>query len=370
MAPATTRATWGYRSSGCGAPDTVPRSLASRVRGALRRAIGRGRARAGRDLSRPWLIAQGPATIEDIFYCFRLLLGRPPNREEWGGHAGQTGSDLDAVVRSYLSSLEFSRRAEALAAHQLGDRVTLVRAGGFSIYVPEDDAAVGQHVKRDAYEPNVSALFRARLRPGMHVLDVGANIGYYTMLSASLVGVSGSVTAIEPNPNCIKLLEASRRVNGFAHVVALQVAAGRDRGLLVLHGSYSNAMTSSPPDEAAALIRSNTVPSFKIDDLVPSDSRIDFVKIDVEGAEYNALMGASDLIRRCHPAIVSEFSPHTMPGISGVDGRQYLRFLLGFGYKMSVIEAGGALRACGTDPEKVMDAFGRSGVDHIDILLD
>ena len=347
----------------------MPRSLRSLARGALRRALRRGRP-AGPDLRKPWLIRQGPATVEDIFYCFRLLLGRPPNREEWGGHAAQAGGDLDAVVRSYLTSLEFSRRAEALTAHQLGDRVTLVRSSGFSIYVPEDDVAVGQHVKRDAYEPDVTAVFRARLRPGMHVLDVGANIGYYTMLSASLVGPTGSVTAIEPNPSCIKLLEASRRANGFAHVTPLQVAAGRDRGLLVLHGSHSNAMTSAPPDDAAALVRSTTVPSFRIDDLVPADKKIDFIKIDVEGAEHNALSGAAALIRRCRPTIVSEFSPYTMPGISGVDGRQYLRSLLEFGYSMWVIAGGGALRPCGTDPEKVMAAFDQSGVDHIDILLD
>ncbi|HET7700069.1 MAG TPA: FkbM family methyltransferase [Candidatus Limnocylindria bacterium] len=348
----------------------MARSLLSLARGALRRTLRRGRAPATRDLRRPWLIKQGPATVEDIFYCFRLLLGRPPNREEWGGHAAQAGEELDTVVRSYLGSLEFARRAEALAAHQLGDRVTLVRSSGFSIYVPEDDVAVGQHVKRDAYEPNVTAVFRDRLRPGMHVLDVGANIGYYTMLSAALVGPSGSVTAIEPNPSCIKLLEASRRANGFAHVTVLQVAAGRDRGLLVLHGSHSNAMTSAPPDDAGALIRSRTVPSFRIDDLVPADRKIDFVKIDVEGAEHNALSGAVGLIRRCHPTIVSEFSPYTMPGISGVDGRQYLRFLLELGYSMWVIGDGGALRSCGTDPEKVMAAFDESGVDHIDILLD
>jgi hypothetical protein len=59
-----------------------------------------------------------------------------------------------------------------------------------------------------------------------------------------------------------------------------------------------------------------------------------------------------------------------MPGISGVDGREYLRFLLGFGYKIAVIQADGNLRECGTDAERVMDAYLSSGVDHIDILLD
>ena len=94
--------------------------------------------RTGLDLSEPWKIPQSPATQEDIFYCFRLLLGRPPNREEWDGHAGQAGSDLDAVVRNYLNSLEFSRRAERLWTHRLNDRVSLAKLKGFSIYVQDE----------------------------------------------------------------------------------------------------------------------------------------------------------------------------------------------------------------------------------------
>ena len=129
-------------------------------------------------------------------------------------------------------------------------------------------------------------------------------------------------------------------------------------------------MTTAVPDEAAALLNSMTVPCFRVDDLIPRNKRIDFVKVDVQGAEYNALLGASELIRRCHPTIVSEFSPDAMPGISGVDGVQYLRFLVDLGYKIAVIEDGGTLRACGTDAERVMDAYRTSGVDHIDLLLD
>ena len=321
-------------------------------------------------LAEPWEIPQSPATGEDIFFCFRLLLGRPPNHEEWGGHFAQRGTDLDALVRSYMTSFEFSRRADMLLRNRSNERVSLAKSKGFSIYVQEADTQVSEHVKRDAYEPNVTAVFLDRLRPGMHVLDIGANIGWYTMLSASLVGPSGSVIAIEPNPESAKLLEASRRANSFENVIVLQVAAGREPGLLVLHGSYGDAMTLAAPNDEAALRDATTVPSFKVDDLIPREKKIDLVKIDVQGAEYNALLGASELITRWHPTIVSEFSPSMMPGISGVDGREYLRFLLGFGYKFAVIERDGTLRGCGTDAESVMDAYLSSGVDHIDILLD
>ena len=321
-------------------------------------------------LAEPWEIPQSPVTGEDIFFCFRLLLGRPPNHEEWGGHFAQRGTDLDALVRSYMTSFEFSKRTDTLLGNRSNDRVSLATSTRFSIYVQEADAAISEHVKRDAYEPNVTAIFLDRLRPGMHVLDIGANIGWYTMLSASLVGPSGSVTAIEPNPDSAKLLEASRRANSFDNVIVLQVAAGREPGLLVLHGSYGDAMTLATPDDAAALTNATTVPSFRVDDLIPREKKIDLVKIDVQGAEYNAVLGASELIKRWHPTIVSEFSPSMMPGISGVDGGEYLRFLLGFGYKIAVIEGDGTLRECGTDAASVMNAYTSRGVDHIDIILD
>lgn len=202
----------------------------------------------------------------------------------------------------------------------------------------------------------------------MHVLDIGANIGYFTMLSASLVGAAGSVMAIEPNAANAKLLEASRRINAFDNVVVVQAAAGREIGLLVLNTSHSNGTTASPSGDLKSLMDSITVPCFKIDDFI-NGKNIDFVKIDVEGAEYNALLGASDMIARCHPTIASEFSPDLMPGISGVDGPQYLQFLLSFGYNISVIEIDGSLTSCGNDVAKVMAAYFDSGVDHIDILM-
>lgn len=341
-----------------------------RIGGLLRSALRPLLRRPAFLLAEPWKIPQSPATGEDIFFCFRLLLGRPPNHEEWGGHFAQRGTEIDALVRSYMTSFEFSRRADSLLGHRSNAHVSLARSKHFSIYVQEADAAIAEHVKRDAYEPNVTAVFLDRLRPGMHVVDIGANIGWYTMLSASLVGRAGTVTAIEPNPDSAKLLEASRRANSFDNVTVLQVAAGRERELLVLHGSYGDAMTLAAPDDAAELTSATTVQSFKVDDLVPPGRKIDLVKIDVQGAEYNALLGASELIGRWHPTIVSEFSPNMMPGISGVDGREYLRFLLGFGYKISVIERDGTLKDCGTDADSVMDAYLSGGVDHIDILLD
>src|SRR5437660_11930175 len=86
----------------------------------------------------------GTATVEDIFYCFRLLLGRCPNPEEWPGHSTRVGEDIENLVTSYITSREFAQRG--LLTKTYRDKVELVELPGFSIFASVDDLAVGNHV--------------------------------------------------------------------------------------------------------------------------------------------------------------------------------------------------------------------------------
>ncbi len=302
------------------------------------------------------------ATVKDVFYCFRLLLGRYPHAEEWRGHTARGGEALHGLVESYVHSRECALR---YPPRQQAGETLLTQIDGFRIYSAADDASVGAMVRAGAYEPDVTALFRAFLKPGMSVVDLGANIGFFTLLSATLVAPEGHVFAVEPNPRNVRLLETSRRENGFTNITVLQVAAGAEHGLLVLNTSYSNGTTSSLPDDAAAVLGSQTVPAVRIDALLPPERRIDLIKIDVEGAEHTALLGCEATIRRHRPLIISEFSPGLMPGISGVQGTDYLDWLMGLGYGLSVISPDGPSPA---DSDAIMRAYEASGSDHIDIL--
>ena len=307
------------------------------------------------------------ATYLDIYYCFRLLLGRSPNPEEWQGHSSRVGEDLENVVSSYVTSREFTARGLAKKTYQ--EQAELVRFPGFSIFASVDDLAVGNHVVIGrSYDPGIAAVLRRRVKPGMAVLDIGANIGYLTMVLASLVGPSGLVVAVEPNPENIKLLEASRRVNGFDQVVVIQAAAGRRTGLLELNVAYSNGTTTDFPSDLDAIFASRPVPCFALDDLLPKDRHFDLVKMDTEGAEFNVLIGLSRTIERDRPIIVSEFSPGTLPGISHCSGPEYLRFLIARGYRIAVIEKDGCENRFGDNIDGVMGAYSRSRIDHIDIV--
>jgi FkbM family methyltransferase len=315
----------------------------------------------------PWAEYCKTATYEDIFYCFRLLLGRSPNPEEWPGHSSRVGEDLENVVSSYVTSREFAERG--LLNKTYRDQIELVGLSRFSIFASNDDLATGHQVLRGhPYDLGIAAIFNRYVRSGMSIVDVGANIGCLTMLLASLVGTAGLVVAVEPNPENIKLLEASRRVNGFDQVLIIQAAAGRQTGVLALNVSHSNGMTGDLPGDLDAIFASRPVPCFPLDAILPKYRHFDLVKIDTEGAELNALIGLSKTIERDRPVIVSEFSPDTMPGISHCSGPEYLRFLIAKGYRIGVIEKDGSESSFGGDVDGVMRAYARSGVDHIDII--
>ena len=304
-------------------------------------------------------------TASDLFYCFRLLLNRIPDQQEWVAHYSRVGEDLTKVVTSILNSHEFTQR-------HLLDRsegaATLVELPAFKMYVSPDDSYIGGSIIRQReYEPFLTRLFEQLLRPGMQVLDVGANMGYFSLLSASLVGESGRVYSWEPSPSNVKMLLASQLANGFKNVEIVQAAAGRRSGLLNYFPNFSNGMVSEigqvRPEQAFA---AETVMALRIDDVLPRDAKIDFVKIDVEGFEYEALNGAMEMLRRCRPMIVSEFCPKSLLSASGINGEEYLRFLVDLGYDMQVVDEKKLIP--GNIPE-VLALHKKSGIDHIDILF-
>lgn len=302
------------------------------------------------------------ATAADILACFRLILGRNPNPEEWAGHSAQAGQALEAVVANYLGSAEFSRRG--LLRRQEGE-VRLVTLPDYRLYAPVTDEAVGRHAAAGQYDPHVAAVLRRVLRPGMGALDLGANIGVFALLAAALVGPGGYVLAVEPNPANARLLEASRLANGFAHMAVCQAAAAQALGVLALHSFDSNGTVTACGE--AGLLAAQTVAALPVDQLVSPSQRIDLVKIDVEGAEHVALLGAETMLRRCRPVIVSEFSPGQLAAVSGIDGPGYLGWLQGLGYRLAALGLDGSFEP-GQSIATVMAAYETAGVDHIDVV--
>ena len=109
------------------------------------------------NLDAAWTIAHSPtASLEDIFFCFRLLLGRSPGEKEWPGHSSFQGEKLETVVKAYLGSLEFANRR--LLSKESISGIQVAKCGDFLIYCDPNDLAVGKYVLSNAYEPRVTQL--------------------------------------------------------------------------------------------------------------------------------------------------------------------------------------------------------------------
>jgi FkbM family methyltransferase len=142
------------------------------------------------------------------------------------------------------------------------------------------------------YERHMQRLFRERIRPGATVFDVGANVGFFTLLASKLVGDSGRVYAFEPLPRNLDFLERHVRLNELAnvHVEALAVAAtsGEAHFRIARHASMGGLAEGGDLRVVTA----------SLDELIASGRvlRPDFIKMDIEGAESDALRGAARLL--------------------------------------------------------------------------
>lgn len=210
-------------------------------------------------------------------------------------------------------------RAECLSraatqAVYLGNATVLARVlGRYKAYLDTRDRGFAAHLMLDGYwEMWLTQFIARRVGPGMQVVDVGANFGYYSLLMGDLIGAGGRLLAVEPNPPAAEMLRKTLELNGFAtRSTVIAAAAGAVDGvgrLLVPEGEPKNAMLVSDPDDQAerGLV---AVPIRSLDRLLDSFARVDFLKIDAEGAEEDIMIGLSETIARHKPRIILEFNP-------------------------------------------------------------
>lgn len=153
----------------------------------------------------------------------------------------------------------------------------------------------GEHFIRERH------LLSRLVTPGMRVVDVGANIGYYLLLFESLVGRLGEVLCVEPSPENLPELRANIDANSFSNVRLLEAAIGRERGKAPLREGINSGI--SIPGGGKYEVDVQT-----LDELCTE--RVDFIKIDVEGYEGHVLEGAMQLLERYRPILFLEFHPH------------------------------------------------------------
>jgi len=157
------------------------------------------------------------------------------------------------------------------------------------------------------YVPIRVSKIREVVKEGDVVVDIGANIGYFTALLANLVGPRGRVYAFEPDPRNFHLLQRTIERNGWTHVTAEQKAVSNEAGELLLYQTRSWASNTLTPGEHISTVKVQVV---TLDDFLSDEHHISFVKMDMDGSEPLAIQGMAQLIQRSPGLqILTEYEP-------------------------------------------------------------
>jgi FkbM family methyltransferase len=319
-----------------------------------------------RALLRRFRTDEDAVTEQDIYYCYRLLLGREPDPEGfsyWRGRRDQGTLTRTLLVDGILESAERrTRDAERLAP-------VWVDLQGYRMLVRRSDPDIGGVIARDhSYEPQVSRCLRTILREGSVFVDVGANIGYFSLLAASLVAEHGRVIAVEARADNVELLRRSALDNGFAQIEIHTCAAAERSGELIFYASGSAHSNGRVVREVEAW--SSGLPRVRaaaLDELLRDVPRIDAVKLDIEGSEPRALEGMRELVRRHRPVLLTEFSPQLLRLVSACDPADYLESLAAT-HLLYILPRDGSAELGPLDSSAILAAQAESGLDHLDLL--
>lgn len=212
-------------------------------------------------------------------------------------------SELGLCVSSVLDALMFSVCPTARSA-------PITICGGIACAKKYKAYFVFRRHTDDVYsvmperEGDVNHEVLRSLRKGDVFIDVGASIGYYTVLGAKIVGHTGRVLSIEPVPETVKILKRNLALNRIDNVEVFPFAVSNKKGPVVLHVPRDCYGQASQLGNSGDLVRAEAV---CLDDVSRSITQIRTIKIDVEGAEYEVLLGAKETLRKTDTVIV-EFS--------------------------------------------------------------
>ena len=201
---------------------------------------------------------------------------------------------------------------------------------GDKIFLDEKDSLLLSINK--IYEKNETNFVKDSVNKGDIVIDIGANIGYYTLMFAKLVGDTGKIYAFEPDPKNFSILEKNIQVNGYNNIILEKKAVSNKLGKSTLYMSENSAGSSMhKPNNVVDQIYVDLITLdnyFEVNTITP-----DFIKIDIEGYELNALKGMESILQSSDKTkIMIEYNPLTKKEFNS-DPMDNLTFLSELGFK-------------------------------------
>lgn len=278
----------------------------------------------------PFLYRPTLLTRRSIVWAYRLFLDREPESasviaEKRKGPIG----NIPDLRRDLMLSKEFASKNPDLAPFPLGTVVIKGLPNGRRLFVDLGDSGIGGMIVRDRYEQDLLDLLPRLVQPGTTALDIGANIGLFSIYLADLVGETGRVVAFEPIRELAELLQKSIHENRFEDRVILETSAVGDRcgttEILYVRDARNQGASYLVQQRAVCATphEIRRVPMVTLD-AYRFPGRVSFIKMDIEGAEPLCVRGGLKLLDRDRPIVLSEVHPLQMKRVAGVSPGDYL----------------------------------------------
>lgn len=235
------------------------------------------------------------------------------------------------LLRKPKPPIDFSEaKRKRFAIPMGGNRVLCSVLDKHRMFVDANDYDISPHILMDGvWEEHISNVIMNRLRPGMITADIGANVGYFTILMAHLCGSTGHVLSFEPNPRSFEILRDNVLLNGISERVTVCQSPlgdedGKDVVLAVSHYHPGGAQLTYVPGSETETYNLTTLRL----DSVPKCLGAALVKIDTEGSEYSVWRGMSALLHGAELRyVIIEFTR-----LSYVNPKGFLEEIVSFGF--------------------------------------
>lgn len=315
--------------------------------------------------------------LQEYEHVFKRLLGRPLNEHEKIAvcdkfQDGATRYDLVEMLVSVVSGDEYFELTREAFAQRLFPKACVVAAKtplGDEVLVDLRQFHLGFAIATGHFEPPETRFVQRFVKPGHKVVDIGANIGYFATAFGRLVGNSGVVHAFEPvSETYSKLLWAVRR-NSLENIVTCHNCALSDVDAYVdmvfdrestnMGAAHFAADTKESPDLCFQRVMTR-----RLDDVL-GRTPIDFVKIDVEGAEWLVIQGGGNIFQDQKPIVMIEFFASQLENVSKVTPDFLLSRLMDMGFEPYELTGEGHVRKL-LDPQAgLREALARTGITNI-----
>jgi FkbM family methyltransferase len=236
----------------------------------------------------------------------------------------------------------------------VGDNLAVTRTiYDHKIYVDTRDLALAPHILLDGYwEQWITNVFLSVVQPGMRVVEIGANMGWYSLLAAANIGPAGKLVSFEANPRMAEILRRNISINGFLDRAQIVNKAVFSANQTLKFGVYDKYMGGSSLFAARAqtagddrhdpqvndMFRVIEVEAVALDSYFAQGSEVDFIKIDAEGAEPHILAGANRLLAENKDVqIMTEFAPQLLQR-GGSSAEEFYASIRALGFRVLRIE--------------------------------